>query len=122
MVDRVLDPRPLVGAGELDAEAGPQPVSGASTRQRGEIALAGAKVARRVEAEIGVVRVRRVADQDAVLKHAHEIVAEIELEQAVAEQRMLGGQRETPSCAAAADFSFPPLTWLVDRLAALMKS
>ena len=40
---------------------------------------------------------RWVADQDAVLKHADEIVPEIELEQAFAEQRMFGAGSEFPA-------------------------
>ena len=92
--DRVLDPGTLQRAVELHAHAleadlGERRVE----RQRGEIALAGAEVAGRVEA---VGRILRIADQDPVLKVVDQVIADVELGEAVAEQRMLDRAAKLP--------------------------
>ena len=84
----------------------------------GEIAPAGAEIARGVEA---FERMIGIEDQDAVLEQADEIVAEVELEQAVAEERVLDGCPELPG-ALRLQSALPPLTRCVDRSATLMKS
>ena len=76
----------------------PQPGKRSIERQVREIALAGADVAGRVEAGGGV---HRVANQDSVLQVVDQVVANVELGQAVAEQGMFDRSRETPRSAAA---------------------
>ena len=85
-------------------------------RQRGELALAGAEVAGAVE-DIALV----VEDQDLVLQLADEVVADVELEQAVAEQRMLDGRAELP-CALRLEIGVAAGDALRRRSPKLMKS
>ena len=81
---------------KLGAKALPQAAERSIERQCAEVALAGAKVAGSAE-RIAL----SVDDQDLVLEHADEVVAEVELEQSVAEQRMFDRRRGIPSRAAA---------------------
>src|SRR5258705_7987824 len=96
-IDRVLDAGALDRPGELGPEALPQPSEWRVERQAGEIALARAEVARRVGAEIRIAgMVDLIANQDAVLKLADEVMAEVELDQPVAKQRMVDRGPEFP--------------------------
>src|SRR4029079_9155513 len=89
--DRIVDAGALQRSRELRAKALPDQGEGGIERQRCEIAPARAKITGRIECLALVVE-----DQDPVLKQADEVVTYVHLEQAVAQQRMLGGQAEFP--------------------------
>src|SRR6478672_4252461 len=81
MVDRVFDASALEGAAALDPEPAPEPGEGQVDGQLSKIARAGAKVARCVEEALRDV----VEYKNPVLKQAHLIVTDVELDEAVAE-------------------------------------
>src|SRR5437868_7650461 len=91
MGDRIIDPGPLQGSIELDAKASPHIVERCVERQGGKIARALAEIARSAE---GIALIAE--DQDLVLQLADEIVPQIELEQAIAQQRVFDARPELP--------------------------
>ena len=90
--DRIVDARPLHRARELGAKALPQLSERRVERQRARNrACRVPRLPGPLEALPSVVE-----DQDLVLDLADQIVPDVELEQAVAEQRMLDGRPEFP--------------------------
>src|SRR6478672_4236818 len=83
--------RPLKCAVELEAKPLPEPAEGGIESQCCESIFAGAQIARPTK---GIALI--VDDQNLVLQLADEIVAEVELEQAVAEDRVFDGGSEFP--------------------------
>src|SRR6185312_4008111 len=89
--DRIVDRRVLKSARELRAKSFPKIPERGVDGQRAKVALARAQIAGTAESVSFTVD-----DQDLILEHAYEVVAEIQLEQPVAKQRMLNRPVELP--------------------------
>ena len=96
MIDRVLNPGPLKRCSALDPKAFPKPRQGYVERQLREVAPPGANIAGRIETERGILRVNGIADENPVLQQADLIMTKVELQQTVAEQRMIDGCPDLP--------------------------
>ena len=80
---------------ELDVQPLPEPIERRIDIQLGEIALSGAEIARRVEADLFLL-VIEFADQNAILEQADQVVPEIQFDQSSTEHRMVTRKSEFP--------------------------